>query len=46
MDFDEVNRFLIEKVTAISVRYDAGEGTPCSGGGCATYRCGRDACTS
>lgn len=26
MDFDEVNRFLIEKVTAISVRYDVGEG--------------------
>ncbi len=26
MDFDEVNRFLIEKVTAIGVRYDVGEG--------------------
>ncbi len=26
MDFDEVNRFLIEKVTAIGVRYDLGEG--------------------
>ncbi|MFB6843769.1 rifampin monooxygenase [Streptomyces sp. NPDC056373] len=26
MDFEEVNRLLIEKVTAISVRYDCGEG--------------------
>jgi rifampicin monooxygenase len=26
MDFDEVNRLLIEKVTAIGVRYDFGEG--------------------
>jgi rifampicin monooxygenase len=26
MDFDEVNRYLIEKVTAIGVRYDFGEG--------------------
>ncbi|MFB9909073.1 rifampin monooxygenase [Allokutzneria oryzae] len=26
MDFDEVNRYLIEKITAISVRYDFGEG--------------------
>ncbi|MFF7640736.1 rifampin monooxygenase [Streptomyces canus] len=26
MDFDEVNRHLIEKITAISVRYDFGEG--------------------
>jgi 2-polyprenyl-6-methoxyphenol hydroxylase-like FAD-dependent oxidoreductase len=26
MDFDEVNRFLIEKITAIGVRYDCGEG--------------------
>ena len=26
MDFEEVNRFLIEKVTAIGVRYDFGEG--------------------
>jgi 2-polyprenyl-6-methoxyphenol hydroxylase-like FAD-dependent oxidoreductase len=26
MDFDEVNRFLIEKITAISVRYDFGDG--------------------
>jgi rifampicin monooxygenase len=26
MDFDEVNRFLIEKITAIGVRYDLGEG--------------------
>jgi rifampicin monooxygenase len=26
MDFDEVNRYLIEKITAISVRYDLGEG--------------------
>ncbi|NLU77689.1 rifampin monooxygenase [Micromonospora sp. HNM0581] len=26
MDFDDVNRYLIEKITAISVRYDVGEG--------------------
>jgi 2-polyprenyl-6-methoxyphenol hydroxylase-like FAD-dependent oxidoreductase len=26
MDFDEVNRYLIEKITAIGVRYDVGEG--------------------
>jgi 2-polyprenyl-6-methoxyphenol hydroxylase-like FAD-dependent oxidoreductase len=26
MDFDEVNRFLIEKITAIGVRYDFGDG--------------------
>lgn len=26
MDFDDVNRFLIEKLTAISVRYDVGQG--------------------
>ncbi|ARF56048.1 rifampin monooxygenase [Streptomyces gilvosporeus] len=26
MDFEEVNRYLIEKLTAISVRYDFGEG--------------------
>ncbi|MEU0384373.1 rifampin monooxygenase [Streptomyces chartreusis] len=26
MDFEEVNRYLIEKITAISVRYDFGEG--------------------
>lgn len=26
MDFDEVNRFLIEKLTAIGIRYDFGEG--------------------
>ncbi len=26
MDIDEVNRYLIEKITAISVRYDFGEG--------------------
>ncbi len=25
MDFDEVNRYLIEKITAIGVRYDLGE---------------------
>ncbi|MFD6259864.1 rifampin monooxygenase [Micromonospora chalcea] len=31
MDFDEVNRFLIEKITAISVRYDVGEGHPLLG---------------
>jgi hypothetical protein len=26
MDFDEVNRFLIAKITAIAIRYDFGEG--------------------
>ncbi|MFE1250494.1 rifampin monooxygenase [Streptomyces sp. NPDC058741] len=26
MDFEEVNRYLIEKISAISVRYDCGEG--------------------
>jgi 2-polyprenyl-6-methoxyphenol hydroxylase-like FAD-dependent oxidoreductase len=26
LDFDEVNRYLVEKVTAIGVRYDVGEG--------------------
>jgi hypothetical protein len=26
MDFEEVNRYLTEKITAISVRYDFGEG--------------------
>ncbi|WP_113718346.1 rifampin monooxygenase [Arthrobacter dokdonensis] len=26
MDFDDVNRYLIEKLTAISVRYDVGQG--------------------
>ncbi|MDI2124844.1 rifampin monooxygenase [Yinghuangia seranimata] len=26
MDFEEVNRYLIEKVTAVSIRYDFGEG--------------------
>ncbi|MFE7896474.1 rifampin monooxygenase [Streptomyces sp. NPDC057424] len=26
MDFEEVNRYLIEKITAIAVRYDLGEG--------------------
>ena len=26
MDFDEVNRYLIEKITAIGIRYDFGAG--------------------
>jgi hypothetical protein len=26
MDFDEVNRYLIEKITAVGIRYDFGEG--------------------
>jgi hypothetical protein len=26
MDFDDVNRFLIEKITGIDIRYDFGEG--------------------
>jgi len=28
MDFEEVNRYLIEKITAIGVRYDFGDGHP------------------
>ncbi|MCY9787572.1 rifampin monooxygenase [Nocardiopsis sp. EMB25] len=32
MDFEEVNRYLIEKVTAIAVRYDFGEGHGLLGG--------------
>ncbi|MEV6634677.1 rifampin monooxygenase [Actinoplanes sp. NPDC051470] len=31
MDFDDVNRFLIEKITAIGVRYDLGGGHPLLG---------------
>ncbi|WP_043225170.1 rifampin monooxygenase [Streptomyces sp. NRRL F-5193] len=31
MDFDEVNRFLIGKLTAIDVRYDCGQGHPLLG---------------
>ncbi|RAN69502.1 FAD-dependent oxidoreductase [Bacillus sp. SRB_336] len=31
MDFDDVNRYLIEKLTAISVRYDVGQGHPLLG---------------
>ncbi|MDP9793455.1 2-polyprenyl-6-methoxyphenol hydroxylase-like FAD-dependent oxidoreductase [Catenuloplanes nepalensis] len=31
MDFEEVNRFLIEKITAIGVRYDLGAGGPLAG---------------
>ncbi|WBB91616.1 rifampin monooxygenase [Verrucosispora sp. WMMC514] len=31
MDFDDVNRYLIEKITAIGVRYDVGEGHPLLG---------------
>ncbi|ALE07490.1 FAD-dependent oxidoreductase [Arthrobacter sp. ERGS1:01] len=27
MDFDDVNRYLIEKLTAISIRYDVGQGS-------------------
>jgi hypothetical protein len=32
MDFEEVNRYLIEKITAIGIRYDFGEGHEDSGG--------------
>ncbi|WAL68559.1 rifampin monooxygenase [Amycolatopsis cynarae] len=32
MDFEEVNRYLIEKITAIGVRYDFGEGHELLGG--------------
>ncbi len=31
MDFNEVNRFLIEKITAIGIRYDVGGGHPLLG---------------
>ena len=31
MDFEEVNRYLIEKVSAIGIRYDFGEGHPLLG---------------
>ncbi|MFF3755680.1 rifampin monooxygenase [Streptomyces sp. NPDC002185] len=31
MDFDDVNRYLIEQVTGIGVRYDLGEGPPLLG---------------
>jgi hypothetical protein len=31
MDFEEVNRYLIEKITAIGIRYDLGEGHPLLG---------------
>jgi 2-polyprenyl-6-methoxyphenol hydroxylase-like FAD-dependent oxidoreductase len=31
MDLDEVNRFLVEKISAIGVRYDLGEGHPLVG---------------
>ena len=34
MDFEDANRFLIEKITATGVRYDFGEGMSCSAGGC------------
>lgn len=31
MDFDEVNRFLIEKITSTGIRYDVGDGHPLLG---------------
>ncbi|MFC5142740.1 rifampin monooxygenase [Actinomycetospora rhizophila] len=31
MDFDEVNRFLVEKITAIGIRYDLGDDHPLVG---------------
>ena len=31
MEFDDVNRYLIEKITAIGVRYDVGDGHPLLG---------------
>lgn len=34
MDFEEVHRHLTEKLTAIGVHYDFGEGTSCSADGC------------
>jgi len=36
MDFEDVNRYLIEKITAIGVRYDLVRGTNCSADGCGT----------
>ena len=40
MDFEDANRHLIEKITAIDIRYDFGEGHRWSAGGCGTSSCG------
>ena len=45
MDFEDVNRYLIEKITAIGIRYDFGDGHACSAAGCATSRCSGAAST-
>lgn len=37
MDFDEVNRHLIGKITAIDIRYDFGSGPTCSADACPTW---------
>ena len=34
MDFEEVTRYLIEKLTAIGIRYDFGPGPELLAGGC------------
>ena len=36
MDVEDVNRYLIEKIIAIGIRYDRGEGMNCLAGGCGT----------
>ena len=36
MDFEEVNRYLTEKISAIGIRYDFGEGHEPRVGGCGT----------
>jgi rifampicin monooxygenase len=37
MDFEDVSRYLIEKITAIGVRTTSARGMTCSAGGCATW---------
>jgi 2-polyprenyl-6-methoxyphenol hydroxylase-like FAD-dependent oxidoreductase len=41
MDFEDVNRFVIEKITAIGIRYDVGEGHPLLGRRLRDVRLGR-----
>ncbi len=43
MDFDQVNRHLVEKITAIGIRYDVGDGRWVAG--CAICRWATPACT-
>ena len=37
MDFEDVNRYLVERVTAIGIRYDFGDGPDCSADGCGMW---------